>query len=229
MVRGPRKRDTLYGVSTGFDVWLIAFESHVPDPIEALRGSFGMDLQAARELEQTLPRAVKLGVDRAAADRYAEALRTIGGRVEVRAARPAVSPPASPTAQAVVSPPGPTRGRPTGSTRPAPPGLVKEHSRSTVPYASATFALPGMMRAGLGAVIVGLGVTFRGNAFAGHGDLLDLLLAWVGAVLCTAGLAEGTYGWLRHRRVRLRLPAALLWIAILSGLQYLHGNALGPE
>ncbi len=74
----------------GFDVILLRFRANVNRtelPIPGLQRLFGIDQEAALKVVRSLPRAVRTSVSREVAERYAEALRSLGGEVEVRASR----------------------------------------------------------------------------------------------------------------------------------------------
>jgi hypothetical protein len=67
-----------------FDVWVQSFTGDA-DPVPELMRIFGIDEHTARDLCETAPRRVKRGVPRAHADSIANALQSIGAKVEVRA------------------------------------------------------------------------------------------------------------------------------------------------
>lgn len=93
---------------SAFDVWIMRFEPGETPPAERLRSAFGIDVAAARSIEQSLPKIVKHGVHAKAAGEMRLALEGIGAVVECRPARDS-KPVAGPTGvetAAVFRPPG---------------------------------------------------------------------------------------------------------------------------
>ena len=71
------------------DVVVVGFKLNTPEPpAKGLQRVFGIDEETAKRLVQRLPKAVKRGADPAEAEKFAQALRSIGAKVEVRPSEP---------------------------------------------------------------------------------------------------------------------------------------------
>lgn len=103
------------------DVVVVGFKLNTPEPpVQALQRVFGIDQDTAKRLIQRLPKAVKRGVSEEEAAHFANALRAIGAKVEVRAS----------TAQAQ------------GAGQPQAPAPAPRTRQATASYDSAPRAAP---------------------------------------------------------------------------------------
>ncbi|MGB5194573.1 MAG: hypothetical protein WBN70_16430 [Polyangiales bacterium] len=77
---------------SSFDVWIIRFEPGDAPPAERLQAAFGIELESARSIEQSLPKIVKHALPAKAAGEMRQALESIGAVVDCRPARDAKRP-----------------------------------------------------------------------------------------------------------------------------------------